>query len=196
MMSLPGLLNPSFDDCPVPISLNVPAQALEKARHALGPSVHGKVKIGIVWSGSVTFGNNRNRSISLERFLPLAENSRLQLYSLQKGPCAADISRLGAEPLVIDLDPYISDFADTAAFIRLLDLVIMTDSSVAHLCGTLNRPVWNLLQFVPYWLYGSEPAGTAWYPSMRLFRQPRPGDWDPVFQAVMRELECFEVRES
>jgi len=126
---------------------------------------------------------------ALDRFLPFAELPGVQFYSLQKGPRAQDLRDAGAEPLVIDLDPYIRDFADTAAFIRELDLVVMTDSSVAHLCGTLGRPVWNLLQFVPYWLYGHDETATPWYPSMRLFRQRRIGDWDSVFRDVYGELQ-------
>ena len=80
------------------------------------------------------------------------------------------------------------DFADTAAVIERLDLVIMTDSAVAHLTGSLGRPVWNLLSFVPYWLYLLEGEQTPWYPSMKLVRQPRFGDWDSVFARVETEL--------
>ena len=64
----------------------------------------------------------------------------------------------------------------------------MTDSGIAHLAGSLGLPIWNLLHYRPYWLYGSTGETTPWYPSMRLFRQPTPGDWDSVFEAVMAEL--------
>lgn len=188
MMSLPGLLNPSLTDGPPPVKLNIPEAAVRKARTALGPRRNERLRVGIVWSGSLSFKNNANRAVSLRQFLPLAEQFGVQFYSLQKGPRSTDLREFGAEPLVIDLDPYINDFADTAAFIRALDLVIMTDSSVAHLCGSLNAPVWNLIQFVPYWLYGGDETTTPWYPSMKLFRQKRPGDWEPVFERVFNEL--------
>ena len=76
---------------------------------------------------------------------------------------------------------------DTASAVKNLDLIIMTDSSVAHLAGTMGRPVWNLLGSRPYWLYLQERADTPWYPSMRLFRQLRHGDWDGVFASVKKE---------
>jgi hypothetical protein len=89
---------------------------------------------------------------------------------------------------VLDLGSRVRDFADTAAVLQRLDLVVMTDSAVAHLAGSLGAPVWNLLNFVPYWLYGTAGERSAWYPSMRLVRQPAPGDWDSVFARVAADL--------
>ena len=114
----------------------------------------------------------------------------MQLYSLEKGPREDELSAVGAEAVMIEAGPLMEDFAETAALIDGLDLVIMTDSSVAHLTGSLGRPIWNLLSFSPYWLYGPTGETTPWYPSMRLYRQPTPGDWDSVFARVARDLDA------
>ena len=124
-----------------------------------------------------------------QRFLSLAEIPGIQLYSLQKGPREKDLDQDSAGALVFDLAPCLGDFADTAAILKKLDLVIMTDSAVAHLTGSLGVPVWNLLAYTPYWLYLSGREDCPWYPSMRIFRQPEPGDWDSVFECVAAALE-------
>ncbi len=191
MMSLPGLLE--VDDgarLPPPPPLTVPRAAEAKVERLLKPFA-GRVTVGIVWSGSVTFKNNRNRAVPLERFYELAEVPGVQLVSLQKGEPEQQLKRQRAEPLVFDLAPHLADFADTAAACRQLDLVIMTDSAVAHLAGSLGTPVWNLLNFVPYWPYRGQAATTPWYPSMRLFRQPAPGAWDEVFRQAKAALAEF-----
>lgn len=102
----------------------------------------GRLKVGIAWSGSVTFGKNHRRAQRLLSFFQACALPGVQLYSLQKGPPAAELTSLPRRGPIIDLDPHIDDFADTAAVIAQLDLVIMTDSSVAHLAGALGRPVW------------------------------------------------------
>ena len=150
-----------------------------------------RLKVGIVWSGSVTFKANAQRATGLDRFLSFAEVPGVQLFSLQKGPRASELAASGARNFIVDLGSQCEDFADTAAAVEALDLVIMTDSSVAHLAGSLGKPVWNLLPFAAYWLYGQDPERTAWYPTMRLFRQGAPGDWDPVFAAARSALAEF-----
>ncbi len=153
-----------------------------------------RFKIGIVWSGNPHFVENHKRATGITPFLHLATVPGVQLFSLQKSPQEEDISSAGAEALVTKLGPYLHDFADTAAVLRRLDLVIMTDSSVAHLAGTIGSPVWNLLSFRPFWLYQSKRLDSPWYPSMRLFRQTRPGDWGSVFAEVFQELKLVVAR--
>lgn len=148
----------------------------------------GRKRVGIIWSGSVTYGNNRHRAASLEDFLPLVEVPSLQLYSLQKGPPQADLSDSGIGNLIVDADDF--DFAETAALVEELDLVIMTDSAVAHIAGSLNKPVWVLLDTYPYWYHGTSSTDSAWYPAMRYFRQSRPGDWADVMVDVVAALQC------
>jgi len=111
----------------------------------------------------------------------------VRLYSLQLGEPR---TQLLAQPEagIVDLAPLIGDFADTAALLQRLDLVIQTDTALAHLAGTLGIPVWNLLQSSPYHFYFRDRADCPWYPSMRLFRQRRPGDWNGVFAEVQTAL--------
>ena len=189
LMSLPGILQVTHKTVPPPLALTVPRQAQEKARRLLAPA-GDRFKVGIVWSGSVGYKGNRKRAAGLERFMDLAAVPGVQLYSLYKGPLEAQLDEQGAGALVVDLGGQDEDLADTAAAIELLDLVIMTDSAVAHLTGTLGRPIWNLLHYSPYWLYGTTGETTPWYPSMRLYRQPAPGDWDSVFARVRGDLEA------
>lgn len=188
-MSLPGLLGVSLDTVPPSPRPRVPSAAVARARSRLAP-YDGRFKVGIVWSGSVTFKGNALRATRLDQFLRLAEVEGVQLFSLQKGPPAAELGESGAGgSLVVDLAGEAGDFADTAAMIENLDLIVMTDSAVAHLAGSLGRPVWNLLNLVPYWLYLREREDTPWYPTMRLFRQERLGDWDGVFARVADALK-------
>lgn len=187
MMSLPGIFKTDLHSIPAPHLFSVSEKLPVLAQHLLNLA-KDRLKVGIVWSGSTTFQGNHKRAVSLDRFLTLAEVPNIQLYSLQKGPLEKDIAESGASGLIYDLAPCLNDFADTAAIIEKLDLIIMTDSSVAHLAGSLGRPVWNLLGSRPYWLYLHEREDSPWYPSMRLFRQPRHGDWDSVFKAVKQEL--------
>lgn len=187
LMSLPHRLGTTVETVPPPTRLTVPAEAREKAAR-LVPGPDGTIKVGIIWSGRVTFKDNARRATTLSRFLRFLDVPKVRLYSIQKGPPEAELETLGTSTLITPLGPHFNDFADTAAVLERLDLVIMTDSSVAHLAGSLGRPVWNLLQFMPYWVYCDKGATTPWYPSMRLFRQTTPGDWDSVFAAAEQAL--------
>lgn len=196
LMSLPHRLGTVLDTVPPPVRLSIPGEARAKAATLVdGPD--GTVKVGIIWSGRVTFKDNARRATSLTRFLRFLDVPKVRLYSIQKGPPEAELERLGTGMLVRPLGPELNDFAETAAVLERLDLVIMTDSSVAHLAGSLGRPVWNLLQFMPYWVYGAQGETTPWYPTMRLFRQTVPGDWDGVFAEAERALrQVVAAREA
>lgn len=146
-----------------------------------------RFRVGIIWSGNETYANNRHRATTLEQFLPIIENPDVQVFSLQKGGQQAVLRESGLGNLIIDADDF--DFAETAALIEALDLIIMTDSGVAHISGSLGKPIWNLLDFCPFWMFGLEDDSTPWYPSMRVFRQKAPGDWDTVFSEVREALE-------
>lgn len=188
-MSLPYLCGTTIDTVPPPVSLHIPPDARAKAARVLGPAEPGILRVGIIWSGRVTFADNARRATSLSRFLRFGAIPGVRLYSLQKGPPEEQLGQLSAPYLVTPLGPHIDDFADTAAMVEQLDLVIMTDSSTAHLAGSLGKPIWNLVQFMPYWVYGDRGQGTPWYPSMRLFRQTNDQDWEPVFEAVTAALQ-------
>ncbi|PWC40143.1 tetratricopeptide repeat protein [Azospirillum sp. TSO35-2] len=193
LMSLPLRFGTTAATVPPPVRLAIPDEARAKAAR-LVPGPGGARKVGIVWSGNSAFPDNRFRAVGLDRFLPLLEVPGVTLFSLQKGPLEAELDRLGPAAPIVPLGPHLEDFADTAAVLERLDLVIMTDSSVAHLAGSLGTPVWNLVQHVPYWVYGRSGPTTPWYPSMRLYRQGADEDWAPVFEAVRRDLTDLAAR--
>jgi ADP-heptose:LPS heptosyltransferase len=105
-------------------------------------------------------------------------------YNLQVAPAPQFAGEAASQPALIPLEGSLRDFADTAALIAQLDLVISTDTSVAHLAGALGRPAWVLLPFAPDWRWLLEREDTPWYPTLRLFRQSAPGDWPAVIQRV------------
>jgi len=187
IMSLPGIFGTTLDSVPpVPDLFAAPGPPPLAGAHL--KSAASRLKVGIVWSGNPEFPENRKRAVTIERFLAIAGTPGIQLFSLQKGPGEDQLAASGAGAIIPALGPLMGDFADTAATLKQLDLVIMTDSSVAHLAGSLGVPVWNLLHYRPYWLYGMTGEETPWYRSMRLIRQPAPGDWDSAFAQVAREL--------
>ena len=148
----------------------------------------GGLKVGIVWAGSPTHGNDRNRSIGLAPFARLAAIPGVSLVSIQKGPTEGQAANPpGGFPL-LNLSPDIKDFADTAAIMAGLDLVVCVDTSVAHLAGALGVPVWVLVPFAPDWRWMLDREDSPWYPTMRLFRQDRPGSWDDAIDRLEHAL--------
>ena len=154
-------------------------------------------KVGLVWAGREAHANNLRRSCGLAVLAPLAAVKGVQFYSLQKGTAALDAtSQLAGMGLVIEnLAPQFNDFADTAAAIEQLDLVIAVDTAVAHLAGTLGKPVWTLNYFPPEWRWLLGRDDSPWYPSMRLFRQSAAdADWSPVVERVVQALSHVAAR--
>jgi Flp pilus assembly protein TadD len=185
--SLPRLFSTDIASIPSPPYLTAPRDRRGKIA-SLFAQAGGRLKVGIVWSGSVTFGKNHRRAQRLMRFFQAFALPGVQLYSLQKGPPDAELKSLPRGGPIIDLDPHLKDFADTAAAIEQLDLVVMTDSAVAHLGGALGKPVWVLLGHSAHWLWLLDRTDSPWYPSLRLFRPRAEGDWDYVFDSAAAEL--------
>jgi tetratricopeptide (TPR) repeat protein len=148
----------------------------------------GSPRVGIVWAGNTAHANDRNRSLPLAKLAPLW--SRARVISLQRDVRAGDAELLAAVP-VLQLGPELMDFDDTAAVLAGCDLVIAVDTSVAHLAGALGRPLWVLLPFSADWRWTKDSDRSPWYPSARLYREPRPGDWDDVVARVARDLAAF-----
>lgn len=146
----------------------------------------GQVSIGLVWAGQEK--PDPFRSIPLRECAPLLSHPALDVYSLQIGRGVEEISGLPEGCVISDHTDRIFDFADTAALIANLDLVISIDTAVSHLSAALGRPVWTLLPFVPDWRWLVERDDSPWYPTMRLFRQTSPGDWAGVIDRVREEL--------
>jgi len=187
LCSLPGFFTQDFAAIPTAPYLSPPRDRLAKFRPLLDQA-QGRLKVGVVWSGSITFKRNQERAQPLLRFFQGFALPGVQLFSLQKGPRETELAALPRGGPIIDLSPQIKDFADTAAAIAQLDLVIMTDSAVAHLTGALGKPVWVLLGHVAHWLWLQDRTDNPWYPSLRLFRPRAEGDWDYVFDSASVEL--------
>jgi tetratricopeptide (TPR) repeat protein len=146
-------------------------------------------RVGLVWAGDSNHPWDQFRSLhQLSRLAPLAAVDGVAFFSLQKGPAAAQAASPPAGMRMVDLSPHLHDFADTAAAITSLDLVITTCTSAAHLAGTLGKPVWILLQYAADWIWLLDREDSPWYPTARLFRQPTPGAWSPVIERVAGEL--------
>jgi len=150
-----------------------------------------KLAVGIVWAGKPTHNNDKNRSLTLDRFLCLADIPGVALYSLQKGLRTPDIETTGAEALVQDLGSQLNDFAETAALLPQLDLIVSVDTAIVHLAGAIGIPTFLLLPFTPDWRWLNCREDTPWYPSLRLFRQPKPRDWDTVFSEVREAVAAL-----
>ncbi|MGL5058469.1 MAG: tetratricopeptide repeat protein [Microcoleus sp.] len=189
LLSLPYILGTTLETIPAPTAyLTVPPEI----EFALLPDRN--LKVGIVWAGNPKHRKNKQRSCSLRHFLPLLELSGVSFYSLQKELPEGDRELLNRTS-IIDLSPDLSDFADTAAAISQLDLVISVDTSVAHLAGALGKPVWVLLAFSPDWRWLWEREDSPWYPTARLFRQRERGDWEGVFARVAEAVAAELSRE-
>jgi hypothetical protein len=154
-----------------------------------------------VWSGGFRPGQPELWSVNERRNVPVTKLKTLQhagieYYSLQKGESAAsEPGELAAQgwngPKLTDFTQEIRDFSDTAALIEQLDLVISVDTSTAHLAGALAKPVWILNRFDTCWRWLRDRSDSPWYPTARLYRQPRAGDWDTVLRQVRADLSAF-----
>ncbi|PSB32470.1 FkbM family methyltransferase [Stenomitos frigidus] len=197
LLDLPLLLGTTLENIPGDVPYLSPAsdfklpvvdRSLNASDHQGTPGAHPPFKVGIVWAANPDSSTSGRRSCALDQFLALLELPGVALYSLQKNPSEADLVRLAAQATVQDLHTQLHDFADTAAAIAQLDLVISVDTAVAHLAGALGKPVWTLLANVADWRWLRDRDNTPWYPTMRLFRQEQDGDWDGVFERVAEAL--------
>lgn len=190
LLSLPHRFRTTLDSIPAGVpylhsradgpQLPVPVQS----------STGRQLRVGLVRAGNPDHQNDARRSIALEVLQPLLVNTEITFYSLQPQSKAKNHQKV--DNRLVDLTALISDYADTAALIRQLDLVISVDTSVAHLAGALGHPVWLLLPFAPDWRWLMQRGDSPWYPGMRLFRQPVAGDWSSVVKEVCENLKTFD----
>ena len=188
LMSLPFLFDTRLETIPseVPYA-RVPAALGHKWAEKL--AALPRPRVGMVWTGGALFRSDplRSRSVSLERFSPLLGIGGASFVSLQKGKDADQIKQSSRK--VHDWMDECEDFLDTAAVIEQLDLVISVDTAVAHLAGAMGKPVWMLNRFESEWRWMLEREDSPWYPTMRIFRQSRRGDWDDVIARVASALK-------
>lgn len=182
MMSLARLLEVTWDDLPAPRSYLRPPRPLAQP---LGRPPGTRLNVGLIWAGKTT---PRDRSWPLEKLLPLMEDPRMAFWSLQVGERTADLARLGIGALVRDLSPHLTSFGATAAVMAEMDVIVTIDTSAAHLAGALGRPTLLLLRYVSDWRWLDEGDTCAWYPTLRLFRQSDPFDFDGPVAGVKAAL--------
>jgi hypothetical protein len=198
LLNLPRILQISAETAPARVPyLHSDPTLVDHWRQELQKSA--KFLVGIAWQGNPTYRYDAGRSIPLVHFARLARLEGVQLISLQKGQGVEQLrapQHVDTEEAVLRtvpdlgsrLDQASGAFMDTAAVMMELDLVITSDTAVAHLAGALGVPVWLALPRVPDWRWEVEREDTPWYPTMRLFRQKRYGDWDAVFMRMAEEL--------
>lgn len=198
LMSLPYRLAANLTDIPLPIPyLAVDPQRSLSWGQRLGPQ---GFKVGIAWQGALWHGGAAivGRSIPLPEFRPLSQIPGVRLISLQKNHGVEQLAALPAgmnvETLGENFDAGPDAFADTAAVMQHLDLIVTCDTSIAHLAGALGRPAWIALKHVPEWRWMLDGSASPWYPSVRLFRQPARGDWSAVFRDIASQLRAVLAR--
>lgn len=177
MLTVPGYVGLSVENIPTGPYLKAPM------RQRLLPK--GKFKIGIVWGGVPMYAQDAWRSMYPTTLLPLTEIEGVALYSLQQDERRRELWESGMNAFVSDLSPHLGSWLDTAAIVAEMDLVVSVDTSVAHLAGAIGKPVGVLIPQASCWRWmGHETKTTAWYPTMKLFRQRRQGDWTPAVDAI------------
>jgi tetratricopeptide (TPR) repeat protein len=190
LLSVPLALNTTFDTIPADIPyLRVDAERRARWRERIARAPAPRV--GIVWAGDPRHPRDRQRSIPLDVLESLLGVVRVSWFSLQKGSAAAALTtkRVGCQ--LTDLASEFDDFADTAAVIDVLDLIVTVDTSVAHLAGALGKPVWMLTSTPADWRWLEDRDDSPWYPTMRLFRQKTAGNWGDVVARVVTALEAL-----
>lgn len=189
IMSLPLAFGTRVETIPRDVPyVSAPPGHLARWREKLGSA--RRPLVGLAWSGSATLRNDRNRSIPLARLDPLRE-ANATFVALQKDIRDADRPHLAGARPILHFESELADFRDTAALASLMDVVVSVDTSLAHLAGAMAKPAWILLPFSPDWRWLLGRDDSPWYPTARLFRQPRPGDWETPIRAVAEALRAL-----
>jgi tetratricopeptide (TPR) repeat protein len=216
LLSLPAAFHTTLENVPSPVPYLLADPATIEEKRAAFPSLRPGLRVGLAWAGNPRYKADRQRSLRLEALLPLLRAGqsevRVNWISLQKGetrgqvtdkianqidgqkvdPIAAQIAALPPDVSVLDGSSGDRDLAETAALLATLDLVITTDTCIAHLAGALAKPVWVLLPHLADWRWMQEIETTPWYPTARLFRQRAPDDWPELLARVLQSLRSFE----
>jgi tetratricopeptide (TPR) repeat protein len=192
-MSLPYAMKAELATIPAVVPyIHAPADRLSHWRERLPQTT--ALRVGIVWCGNPAFKEDRRRSLKLAQVEPILATPDVFFVSLNPGISEGDQAEIAGRSNVLHRGRELRDFADTAAVIAQLDLVITSDTSVAHLAGAMAHPVWIMLGFAPDWRYAHDREQSSWYPTARLFRQRAPGDWAGVIERVRLELSALAKR--
>lgn len=186
LLSLPRAFRTTPQNVPnlIPYLHADPAIAANWKRRLQLPT--DRLRVGLIWAGSSANPNDRNRSLPLEALAPLTACENVAFYHLQAGPASAEAEK--GLFRFMNPPPHFVDFADLAGLIANLDLIVTVDTAAAHLAGALAAPVWTLLPFAPDWRWLRDCQDSAWYPTMRLFRQPEIGEWGAVVRQLAADL--------
>ena len=187
LMSLGRIFDSTLNDVAKSIPyVRADGKLTDEWRQRLAP-FGSKLKVGLAWAGNATHIFDRDRSLPLSMLAPLGQVEGVQFFSLQKGPQAAQAT---SPPFAnfTDFTELLADFADTAALIENLDLVIAVDTAIVHLAGAMGKPAWVLLPFAPDWRWMLNREDSPWYPTLRLFRQPTRGDWETPIEQIGKSL--------
>ena len=189
ILDLPRIFATTIEDIPseVPYLSAEPA----KTKYWKGKLDSKSFKVGLVWAGSPRHQNDHNRSCPPNYFVPLAKIKGIKLYNLQKDPPSNKKTELVKDISIEYIGREFEDFTDTAAAIENMDLVISVDTSVLHLAGAMGKPVWAIIPFVPDWRWMLDRQDSPWYPTMRLFRQKEPGNWDELLTRLAEQLQIL-----
>ena len=193
LMSLPRLFGTNEANIPAEVPYLFADPDLVRSWSARFPR-DGSLRVGIIWSGNPMQENNRHRACRLTDLLPLLHTKGCHFYSLQKGEPAQQLATLPADIDMTDLGGELTTFAETAAVLHNLDVLVSTDTGTVHLAGALGRPVWLLVSAIPDWRWGVNGTTTRWYPSVTMFRQARYGDWHDAVRAAGRALDDERTR--
>ena len=193
LMSLPAAFNTNLGTIPstVPYLSADPALVAAWSR-TLGP--WQKMRVGLAWSGSLQHADDRNRSVPLGLLAPLLQRTDIACHVVQRDIQDADRQAMASFPALADHGTALTDFAETAALIASMDLIVTVDTAVAHLAGALNIPAWVMLAHSADWRWMQDRDDSPWYPSLRLFRQKRRGDWHGVIEQVSANLDQWAIR--
>lgn len=186
LLSLPKYFNTALETIPCEVPYIKADEALSgEWKKVIG--IHPLYKVGIVWAGNPKHTGDKKRSCPLNEFSPIFSVEGIRIYSLQMNFGLEQIQECKL-PL-IDLAPYINSFADTAAAIDNLDLIITVDTSTAHLAGAMGKKAWLIIPHLPDWRWLLDRDDSPWYPSMKIFRQDTPGSWAAVFSKITVQLQ-------
>jgi tetratricopeptide (TPR) repeat protein len=194
LLDVADMLGTNLDSIPSMPAYIQPAPHLIRFWQARFPRIAGKRRIGIAWQGNPDHQADMFRSVPLKCFETLAAVPNVELVSLQSGFGTEQLSGWTGPPITLleaGVDKSSGAFMDTAAIMKSLDLVVTSDTSIAHLAGALAVPTWIALGFMPDWRWLLDRSDSPWYPSTRLFRQKSIGDWSSVFEAMARELQML-----
>ena len=198
LLSLPRYFNTTVETIPHDIPyIRADAKAVSDVSQQLGPKP--ALRVGLVWAGkcrpdAIHRRIDQRRSFELSVYEPLFDVSGVQFFSLQKGVSIATASGATKRPRLVDYPADARDFFDIVPLMANLDLIISVDTSVPHLAGAMGKPVWLLSRYDGCWRWLINREDSPWYPTMRIFHQPSPGDWGSVIDRVRGALETLVNR--